>query len=316
MSLASSQQSSSIITSSIPNFDFSIISCHSNTPQISAKSMKFKYLDLIDNFLMELQTIFDKAFDFAADLGNELMIDCRLDSIEMFYEKFLKIYKKKITELLWLKLDSLNRTMGNLDFFRHSLFPGKTLCEIKTNFDKSRENFNYFEHFIEIRDLLNEKKWGFYLRYSKIAIFHDQIKREVAQTPSFPGKKFFHNLEKGFLLKRSLELTTYFNGLMENKSCLEKGRLREWVSFHCQKEIEDNIKMKFQVFEWKEIFDKTFFGSTKKKSHFFEILKENVDNELNKMKTICEEIRKEIVGIERNHSIELFLGDPIKKPFT
>ena len=251
---------------------------------------------------------------FAEDIIDEHKINCRLTSIQMFYEKFLERFEKKVKELIWLKFDSLQKTLSHLDVFRRSLYPGQNLCEIRVERIKGRKIGDYFEHFVEVLDLINRKKWGFYMRYSKIfAEFHQKVQKEVERGPKFPGKKIFGKLEEKFLETRSLELTNYFNELLENRVCLEKGTLRSFLNLNCEKQIISSYRNEFNVLGWEEIISKTFGGNNGTgKSHFFEILRKNTEFEMEKMIKLCEAIAVEICSSERNHSIEFFMRNTIR----
>lgn len=313
-----SQTSSPNFASSISNFEssFNPRSSTSSTltqPKSFIPQIKVQYLDDQDTLLKATQTIFESSFVFVEDISNERKMNCRLMSIQMFYEKFLERFEKKVKELIWLKFDSLQKTLCHLDVFRRSLYPGQSLCQITVERIKGRRIGDYFEHFVEVQDLINKrKKWGFYMRYSKIAEFHQQVLKELGRGPRFPSKKLFGRLEETFLEGRSLELTNYFNELLENRVCLEKGTLKNFLSLNCEEQIITDYRKEFKALEWEEIISKTFVGNRAGRRHFFEILKTNTEFEMEKMSKLCDAIATEICTSERNHSIEFFMRNPIR----
>lgn len=269
------------------------------------------FFDNLWNQGLDLKAMFNNAFINSNTFESSEIRGCSLEKIKFFYETFYMKFdaqKKFFSELCY---QNLNRTMGNLDLLalgvKHNLIEIEIVNKM-TKFD-SKSNAEYF---LQVKDNLHVKTWGFFARYSKLRSFHEKIVNELEnplskkffkKPPPFPKKKWFGNKDRDFINKRANDLSQYFSEIVKTKAFLEEGTLKKILYNECKKHIDEEIKTEFFLKNWSKILEAAQSQDAKEVN--FSWLKEDINNEFNKFNALLKKIETEAKDIKTCNSLSL-----------
>lgn len=312
LSNSNSNNSDSLFESSISSYSFSLETPHITKSEFeTAKISKAVFFNDLWNLEFDVNLMFNKAFPLNTNTfeSSEITL-CSLDKIKYFYETFLQkfeVQKKNYSDLCY---QNLNRTIGSLgllifgDLIQIEIIHEKTLMNSK----------GVVEYFLQIKDSLNEKEWGFYARYSKLRSFHEKIVKELCEnsiankffkkTPPFPNKKWFGNKDPAFINQRAKDLSHYFSEILKTKALLEEGTLKKILYNECKKHIDEEIKREFFFESWSKI--------SEKKEIDFPQLKKKIENEIKKFESLLNRISIEANDIKRCNSLNFYASSTRK----